>query len=241
MMSLIEVNYLEIVRKQYFHKLKANFRLFGSMAIMQLLGVLFSLGGSGGSGGGNGFLYIDITYYSADNVVFFTLLWGLMVAIHLTTKAYRNEDFTFVTDRITSHLSNILFLLTSCVIGGICAIFSGFLLKDAMYYIFQSNFLKATSFIDLSELSIGVVATCLYILLVTAFGYFVGALVQLNKSFIFIIPAFFVGFTAIKKESYLGFFFTEHSLLFFSIKVILISALLFLVSIATFNRMEVRR
>ena len=114
MMSLTnQLIWQKTVKKQYFFKLKANIDAFSSLVWIQLLAHLFSLGGVASMGMGGTNLSVDVKYYSADLVIGFTMLWAFVTAITITTKPYRNHDFTFVTNRLSSSLSNILFLLTA--------------------------------------------------------------------------------------------------------------------------------
>ena len=90
-----------------------------------------------GMGGAN--LSVDVKYYSADLVIVFTMLWSFVTAITITTKPFRNHDFTFVSNRLSSSLSNILFLLTTSFIGSITALFSGNLVKLLVSVLFKQG------------------------------------------------------------------------------------------------------
>ena len=124
MMSLKTINLAETVKKQFVFKLKANIDVFSSLVWIQLLAILFSLNGVASMGMGGTNLSVDVKYYSADLVIIFTMLWSFVTAITITTKPYRNHDFTFVSNRLSSSLSNILFLLTASFIGSITATLS---------------------------------------------------------------------------------------------------------------------
>ena len=90
-----------------------------------------------GVGGAN--LNIEVKYYSADLVIIFTMLWSFITAITIHTKPYRNHDFTFVTNRMSSSLSNILFLLTASIIGSITAVLAGNLVNVLVSILFKQE------------------------------------------------------------------------------------------------------
>ena len=137
MMSLSRASLMEVVKKQYLFKLKSFIQVFMTLVVLQLLAMLFSFNGVGMMGSSNASVEMDIQYYSADIVVVFTMLWAFITAILITTKAYRNDDFAFVTNRLSSNLSNMLFLLTASILGGILAILSSYLMKVMMYLLGQ--------------------------------------------------------------------------------------------------------
>jgi len=248
-MSLARTNLMEVVKRQYLFKLKSYIQVFMTLVVLQLLGMLFSFNGVGMMGSSNGSVEVDIQYYSADIVVVFTMLWAFITAILITTKAYRNDDFAFVTNRLSSNLSNMLFLLTASILGGVLAILSSYLMKVMMYLVGQ-QFVNATNVTAVPiELLLGIAATVFYVFLASALGYFVGTLVQINRTFIVLIPVLFFGSMFVGEVSGKGkfvtaafeFIFNEPSLLLFIIKIIVIAGLLFGSAFVLTNRMEVKQ
>lgn len=244
-MSLAATSLMETVKKQYLFKLKANIDTYSGLVAIQVLGLLFSLGGIGGFG----YHYFEVTYFSANIVIAFTIFWGLVSGITIMTKPVRDVDFTFVTNRLSSTLSNILFLMTASLLGAVTAMLSRYVL------IFISNFfMDKQLFYDASmtmgDFFLGILTTFLYIFLVSAVGYLIGTLVQVSRLFIFLIPVLFFGSmmvdtTMLGREpvvaKWFSFYFLESSLWLFVIKTLVTSALCYLASLAIFNRMEVRR
>ena len=110
-MSLLTTNVSQTVKKQFFFKLKANIDSLSSLIWIQLLAILFSFGGVSSMWSSNGEASIEVQYFTSDIVVVFTFIWSFVTAITITTKPYRHHDFTFVTNRLSSSLSNILFFL----------------------------------------------------------------------------------------------------------------------------------
>ncbi|MHC0039486.1 hypothetical protein [Pseudoneobacillus sp. C159] len=246
-MSLTRVNLAEVIKKQYLFKLKANIDAFSSLIGIQLIGILFSFAGVGSMGGSSEYLSINVKYYSSDLVIGFTMVWAFMSAITITTKPYRHHDFTFVTNRVSSNLSNALFLATASIIGGLTAMLSGKLITVLSHLFFSLEIIGGR--ISVGDFLIGIVVATSYIFLAGSIGYFIGALVQVHKIFILLIVSFVFGLmfleTFIQKDSFINgafqFYFGEPVLIVFLLKVLLTSALLFLASIRIFNRMEVRR
>jgi hypothetical protein len=245
-MSLSKTSLLDIIKKQYRYKLKAYKQVFMSLIFIQLLAVFFSFNGVGMMGSSSESIEIDIQFYSADMVIIFTILWAFITAILITTSAYKNDDFAFVTDRLSSNLSNMLFLLTASIVGGMTAMLSTSLMKIIMYFFGGHGYISANH--SLSEIVMGYSSTILYILLFSSFGYFFGTLVQISKVFVVLIPGIFIG-AGILGAGSLGFewvksvyqfIVTEPSIFVFVLKALVVVALLFSSSIALSNRMEVR-
>lgn len=246
MMSLSRISLHEVVKKQYSYKLRSYNQVFMSLVFIQVLGILFSFNGVGMMGTSSNSFDISMHFYSADIVVVFTMLWGFITSILITTQAYRNDDFAFITNRLSSNLSNMLFLLTISMVGGLTALLSSHVMRILLYLIGRSEYLYTPT--DVSEWIIGFIATVLYILICSAVGYFFGTLVQLHKVFAVLLPVAFFGIlivgagtmneTIIQKGS--EFIFKEASLVLFIVKIGVLAALLFTGSALMSNRMEVR-
>lgn len=250
-MSLKKIRMIDIVKKQYVYKLRAYTQVFISLIFIQLLAILFSFNGVGSMGSSGDILSIEVHYYSADFVVAFTMLWGFISSILITTKTHRNIDFPFVTNRLSSNLSNMLFLLTASLAGGITAVLSIFPIKLIMHYLMGSVLVKSTSITAAPlEFLLGIFTTTLYVFLFSAIGYFVGTLVQINKVFAGLLPGLLLGSLyfdgAVRgKDGVVAYFFqlifNEPSLPLFMVKVIIIAGLFLIGSFALSNRMEVKQ
>jgi hypothetical protein len=246
-MSLTSANMNVVVKRQYLFKLKANIDAFSSLIGIQVIALLFSLGGMGMSGSSSSYFTLTVRSYSADVVMAFTMIWGLVTAITITTRSYRNFDFAFVTNRLSSSLSNVLFLVTASLLGGVTSILSGYLVRVAGYF-FLGHTLYSSE-MAVGELILGIIAASLYILTASSIGYLFGTLAQVSKAFIIVIPALLIGFLfldisfnpmPIQQEIY-QFYFIESSFILFLIKILLTTAILFGTSSILFNRMGVRQ
>lgn len=247
MMSLSTANLKGTVKKQFAFKLKANIDAFSSLIWIQLIAILFSFGGSSSSMTSSDGYHIEMKYYSADLVIIFTMIWAFVTAITITTKPYRNHDFTFVTNRLSSSISNLFFLLSASMLGGITAMLSKYLLHVIGFFVSKEQlYTTATGAWDLL---LGVVVSILYIFCISSIGYLIGTLVQVSKLFAVFIPLLVVGVlfleSFVEQEASIinvfEFYTLETSILLFLIKMLFTTALFFLASFAILNRMEVRR
>lgn len=244
-MSLSTVKLSQTIRNQYIFKLKSNIGLFSSLIILQALAMLFSLGGAGMSGGS----FYTISYYTADYMIVFTMIWAFIVAIQLMTKDYRNHDFTFVTNRLGSSVANVLFLLTASIIGAITSLLSGYLLKVIVYYSFKRGFLNSAFSPPLKELIFGFIATILFIFIISLVGYLVGTIVQVNRAFVILLPVLFLGTLFMAAQSgqdnlliMIGeFYLQEFTFGLFLIKMVMTGLLLWISVRLLSNRLEVKQ
>ncbi|ALC81129.1 hypothetical protein ACFFJQ_10920 [Bacillus capparidis] len=247
-MSLANARLAEVVKKQYLYKLKSYSNVFSSLVMVQMIAILMSFGSTSSSGSSTSTIDLTVNKYSSDVIIAFTLLWGFISAIIITTKAYRYDDFTFVSNRISSHLSNILFLLTASIIGGACGILSGFLQKVLMYFFDYSIIREYSHLASPSELLLGIIMTTLYVFFFSAFGYVIGYLVQIHKLFIATVPVFLLGSMFISAEQgnegwivrFFEYYFLEPSVFIFFLKIIGTVAILYTITILMSDKLDVR-
>ena len=248
-MSLNKVTLGEVVKKQYLYKFKAYSGVYISLMVIQAIALLFSFNAISSYGTSNGSVSIEIKYYSVDTVMVLTMLWSFITSILVTTKAYRNDDFTFITNRLSGDLSNFAFLSTIGLIGAITSLLSSFLLK-VIVYILPSTEVMYFSNIQTSPTVLikGFLAAYLYMLLFAAIGYLVGNLIQLHPLVKVVLPIAFFGLLLFGGiigrvdivASVFGFFFTEASFSLFIIKVVITIAVLVYMSAFIYGRSEVR-
>jgi len=249
MMSLTEVKLPDIVRKQFFYKVKAYLSVFSSLLVVQVISLLLSTNGSRMMGTSHNGFSIDINYYTGDISIVLTLIWSFITAIIITTKAYRNDDFVFVSNRVSSHLSNIVFLFFTSVIGGVTAVLAGQSFKVVMHLFLKDGYVMGTA-IPFHELILSLIVSVMYVFLLAALGYFVGMLVQLYRWFSVLLPTIVIGYMIIGARvggepilivEIFKFYAQETVLLLFLIKIILTSCLLFFISSILTNKLEVRQ
>lgn len=247
MMSFVEVSQFNIVKKLFYLKIQRNVSLLGSLIFLQILGMLFAfLSSSSGFFGSE--ISIEILYVSTSSIIAFTLLWIFIVAILTTVKEVRYEDFSFVTNRFTSNMANILFLLTASIVGGITAGFSDYLVRTIAYFIFDIK-VGNTIFEAPEDLLILIFGAFLYGLLFAGIGYIVGMLIQIHPIFIILLPALLVGVMMIglttgyveQVKAVFDFIFKENHIGLFLLKVLAVSGGCFLLATLLANRLEVRK
>lgn len=245
-LSLTEPSFFDTVKKQYLYKLKGRLGLFLAMIGVQIMALLFSLSGVSSQGMGDQYLYTSVKIFSSDLVIWFTLFWIFFVAVLITFKDYQNIDFTFVANRLSSNLSNVWFLVTAAITGGVTAMLSGILLRVVIYFT-RDYYLLSENFIPAPEVVLtGIAVTILYLLLISALGYFCGVLVRLSKVFIVILPCLFIGALVLFGKNLpvvvkiYDFFRGENSLALLAVKVLITTCLLYACSCVLADRLEVR-
>lgn len=250
-MSLTKTSVLAVAKTQYHYKTKVNVSLFFSLIAMQLLAFLFSFNGTVGSsgGGGNYGASYTINYVTGDVIIFFTLIWAFSIGISVA-KAGLKADFTFVSNRLSSHLSNLAFIVTAAVIAGLTATLCGIVLRIVVLFTYEEVVTGPVFWIAPSTLLSGILAAMLYALLLSIIGYLVGMLIQRHPAFFLLLPGLFFGILFMDyRNSGQGqvfirvteFFSTEASLALLTLKIILVSAIIFGCVLLFFNRMEVRK
>lgn len=243
-MSLQEVSLRSITFKQYVYKLKGYSNLLYGLIIAQIMGIIFSMGGVRSSGFGFGELTIMVKGYTADLVIVFSFFWIAIIGSTIANKSYKNMEFSLVANRLSSNLSNVCFLLTCSIFAGITASLSGVLLRVIGYFTFErtQTFFEGF-FIAPTNLFFGMFVTILCLILLSAIGYLGGILVELNKSFIIIIPVLVIGFLRVYAEYLVGIYkyFSESPLPLFTLKILILAIILFGISVLLSSRMEVRK
>lgn len=242
-LPVVEYSFFEGIKDQYFYKLNAYHSMFGTMIIMQGIALILTfIGQSVGVGSNNVFVQINI--FSADIVISISIVWAFMMAIILTNKASKNMMATFVTDKRTNHISNMLFMITLSIIGGITSFLLGFFIKMAVYVLYRQDQHIYFETITIGEVFIGIIATIFYILLLFAIGYLLGELIQVHRSLTIIVTTLIIGmyiFLGITIVPIISFYTAETNLLFFICKVLFTVVFLFFLSSFVGKRLEVRK
>lgn len=246
-MSLAEISLGAAVKRQFLFKLKANIDVYSSLMIMQLLAFAISYGDRIRYAVRDEIFLSKVYYYSVDPVIGITIFWGLVTGITVLTKGYTDTDFTFVTNRLSSTLSNILFLAAVGLAGAITAMLSKNVILLVALFVDKADVLYGSP-MTAGDFFLGTAVVFLYVSLACAIGYFIGALVKLNKIFVFLIPALLIGslmFDTAQDQWPLlfkvyEFYFHEFSTAIFVVKVLASIILCYLVSFLILNRMEIR-
>jgi hypothetical protein len=247
-MSLTKVSLSSVVRLQYRYKLKAYTGVFMGLILVQVIGILLSIVGSMGSSFSNNVYTVEVSVFSPSLVIILTMIWAFLNAILMTTKAYREDDFTFVSNRLSYNLSNMAFLLTACVIGALTALLSSGIIQLLSYLTRDIDvFLTVTHDVTTSDYVAGAVVTLLYILLAATVGYLIGMMTQFNKRLIILLPVILVGLNYIAQRNgntgfvtIIEFYFMEYSFSIFLLKAMVTLLIGSGLAILLSNRLEVR-
>jgi hypothetical protein len=213
-----------------------------------MIAILFSFNGSSMMGGGSETFSYDVKYFTGSLILTFTMLWAFIVGILITTKAYRNDDYSFVTNQSASTYSNILFLLSACAFAGVTAFLSTHLFQLIAVFVLKDHSFMMQQ-LTVIEMLKGFSASFLYIFLIASIGYFAGMLIQFNRAFVFILPVVIFGLLILEGvvtgESTIlvktGIFFgDETSFVLFAVKVIGVSSLFYAAASFLLRQMEVK-
>ncbi|WP_026702888.1 hypothetical protein [Salibacterium aidingense] len=248
-MSLNKGSSVTIIGRLFRYKCKAYVEMLSSLLLLQLFAVLLSVTimTSSTSTSFQDGLHLTMENYSADMVIVFTMIWGMFSAINLTTRAYREDDFLFVTNRFTSHVSTILFLAAISTVGGITAAFSSFLVRVLAYYLNDPTVLIGTNMeVGAVLFIIGTASTVFYVLMFTAAGYLAGIIIQWHQLFKLLLPAIILGGLMLQGENNTAawlhdFFYLESSFPIFAGKMLGALLLLFGAALLLANRLEVKQ
>lgn len=244
-MSLKEASLRSITLRQYVYKLKGYSGFVYALIIAQVLGLLFSMNPMGSSSSGNNEFMVSVQTHSSDIVRFFSIAWIFAIAILLTTKQYKNIEFSLVSNRISSNLSNLLLLLSYAIFGGFTSTLISVVQRIIFYFTFDpSRIVLDGFFLSTHDLMLEFWVTSLYMILISSIGYLLRTTMEVHKIFTVIAPLGLVGLIRVYPEPFVAtfkFYSSESSLSLFIMKVILGSALLFGISVLLSNRMEVRK
>src|SRR5690625_4535322 len=187
-MPLEKMTPTEAMKKLFVFNFKININSFHSLIIFQLLGMILSIGGIGERAG----QYFHITYYTADYMIIFTMIWMFFVATQLISNKQQQYQFIFISNRLVIHLANGLYLFTLSIIGAVTALLSRFLSHVIGYFIFGFVFTNNIFTNVLIDYIFDFSATILFIFLTGMFGYMIGALIQLNRLLKILLPTFII-------------------------------------------------
>src|SRR5690554_6263639 len=250
MMSLTKTDLWTLVYKQFGYKLQAHRNLFMGLILAQLLAVFFSIGGGGMSSTASENMVLRLRSYNGIIILIFTMFWSLAVSIIITAWSSRDMDFTFVTNKLSSNVSNICCLSAGAVAGALTSTICAVALRVLIYLVHGSGSTQAENFfLSPLDLLICILGMFFYILLVMSLGYFAGVLMRIHRVFMIIIPAagIFLLFSSASQmlplniAAIVRFFTHENSLPVFGVKVIAAAGLLFCLSIVLSDRIEVRK
>ncbi|WP_072771175.1 hypothetical protein [Desulfitobacterium chlororespirans] len=254
MMSINEVKtgtstLSQMILKQYGYKLKGHSGLIYSLMIVQLLSLLLSLSSNGGMSSNSDSISIAVRTYTGDILLIFSLLWLMVVASLLGSQPYRSMELSVVNNRLVSHASNILLLLTYAAYAGVTST-----LAVIIHRLMLSATLKEGEFllgglqIIPQDLLLGMFVATLYFILLAATVYLIQSFGLHSKGLgiILWICFFAFGFGTVRIFDFnlgkvLEFYAAETSLGVFVLKVFCTAVLFLGSSVLITKGMEVKR
>lgn len=231
---------------QYFYKLSAYSGYLCGLVAVQLIGAFFALGGTVSS--------ISATYsyhyYSGLIPVLFSEFWALVVSVLFCTRGEKSEAFALPANRLSDALSDIGYLVTGCLFGGVTSTLSCIALRIPVYLQNKGILIENGFAPDFAVFFTILASTALYMLFFSAIGYLCGSLVRLHKAFLLLLPAIAAGAIVLETNSRRSqtlfrecwdSIINEHSLALFAVRVLALSALMLAVSVILANRVEVKK
>ncbi|HSO58321.1 MAG TPA: hypothetical protein VLQ66_08800 [Paenisporosarcina sp.] len=225
-MSLQEVSLYEVVRKQVVYKVKSYTGILQSLMVLQVIGLFIASSGSSGmSGGTSGSLNYSITFFSGTAITVMTILWIITNSILISTTAYKNDDFTFVSTRWSRHLANGVYIGFLAILGTLTS-YLGINLLKVVYQVFRIEAIYDMN-LTYMEHFVSMIIIFGYILLSGVLAYFMGSVLQFNKVYTVIgiiaivaLIAVINSFNQVNLYYSLGaFIFTEESIAIFMVKI----------------------
>ncbi len=245
-MSLNEITLSNVIKKQVKFKVKSYTGIFQSLVVLQLLGILFSTMGTSSMSEWNSFFSMTVEFYATGPILGMTAFWLFINTLLLTTTAYREDDFTFVTSRLSRLWANIIFLILLSVVGAVSAYLATNVLK--LYLFIQNNELVMEDLLSITSLITGLLGLIGYLVLVSAIAYAIGSIFQRNKVIAILISIGFIMLGTLMLQFQLEelitqvqrFFTHETNIALFWLKIIITSSALFLLSWSMSRNQEVR-
>ena len=244
-MSLNEMSLIDVVKKQVQFKVNSYNGIFLSLIILQVFGLFVSsLGESSMSEPGYG-RAISTAYYGDGFLIGITATWLFISILLMTTKAYKEDDFTFISTRWSRLLSNMSFTVILAALGTITTYLLTHVFK--VYLVLKDEKIIEVNSFSFLELLTSLFLLFLFLLFIGVLGYTVGSIFQRNKVVAFLISAFLVIVNSISIEvngmyfnSLIYFFSKETSVLMLVIKFGIVNSLLFFITWMVTENEEVR-
>ena len=244
-MSLNDVSMMQNVKKQVWWKLSSYSSVFMTIIAVQIMASLLFLNGTGQMMSGNDELRVEISSYSLDSILMFSMVTVFIISSMLASKHMVKENFSIVTTRLTASLSTIVAQLIICFITTCTALSS--------FYIFAFIMrLRKSEEPFLIQTAVEVKTLLLFfslLVVLSAVGFFVGSFLQMNRwvisiigvgvviaLFIYLVPSYET--TRLQDEEAIA---TNATVWFTSLKCLAMSAAIYAVTIYSRNQQEVIR
>ncbi|MDI2585653.1 hypothetical protein OR571_00425 [Psychrobacillus sp. NEAU-3TGS] len=244
MMFLSNSTLGEVVWTQVKFKVNAYLGTLVSLIVVQILGLILSMNGTSSMSTNFNNTDFQIVWITADTVIIFVSIWALFLGNVITTKGYRNTNFSFVTNGISNNLSNIIVLIIMSVFAGVTTFLSHYILRLVVPLFNDVGYVKSGSIIDdpLSSIaSMGLMVGL--ILMISAGGYLWGTLVYIHRAYMFLLIVLIITLPTTKTgQMILQFIFADNGSLFvLNVKFVCVAIIFFVLAMLSSYRLEVRR
>jgi hypothetical protein len=243
-MSLVKSNFMSVVKQQCIFKLHSFSKFFFIVITTQIIGMFFALTNAGGNISTSNEIYsLNLEKNSTMQVFIFTIACVIGATILLNLKEYKDMDFTFVSNRMSSNVSNIGFLITLSLFGATTSAISAVLVRTIKYlFAGGAKVIEVGFFLTPGEIMCSIGAQFLYVLLLSSVVYFCTVLTQKSNTFIVVILTVVVLLPQTSlRGSVIDFYIKEHSFIIFMIKTIITAVIFFSSSVLVSNNLEVRK
>src|SRR6185437_5077543 len=136
-------------KKQFRFKLNANAASFSTFVLLQAGAIILAI-----IGNSHRFFYdsddsmVSIVMLSNDTNIVIAMVWAFVLGIMLTTRNKQSESFSFVSTRLSNHLSNFVFMLFASLVAGGCAVLSSSAIKLFGFLIHGEMVVHSSSIAD---------------------------------------------------------------------------------------------
>jgi len=182
-MSLNDVSIMQNVKKQVWWKLSSYSSVFMTIIAVQIMASFLTLNGTSHMSSGNDELRVEVSSYSLDSILMFSMVTVFIISSMLASKHMMEENFSIVTTRLTASISTVVAQLIICVIATCTALSS--------FYIFTLVMRMRNSEEQfLVQMAVEVETLFLFfslLVVLSAAGFLVGSFLQMNRWSIAII------------------------------------------------------
>ena len=245
-MSLTHRTVTEIVKQQFWFKLRSNAAVFTVLIVLQVISMVLLNGASMTSGIGNGAFELEWNSLSTDGVMGLTFFWAIVFGFLMTTPGQRNASYSFVASSLTENLANFCLFGFASLFAAMTTVLSGGFVKllaqlQGINLIIETAGLFAAPYHFFTMMLTMTVYTFLIMMIV----YTIFTFIQMNR--LFLVPIVLIWFAFLQSTTpsnifseVLNFYYLEHSILLFLLKTGVTATLLAALSVAISKRIEVK-
>ncbi|MBK3495923.1 hypothetical protein JFL43_13845 [Viridibacillus sp. YIM B01967] len=191
MMFLTTKSFAETLQAQVKFKLHAYLSMVVYLIILQVAGMLlFLLLGSANMSSSSDLVEMEFYVFTPKPMLILSSLWAFYVGKLMTRHDQRADIMPFVTTRTLSSIADVVVLGLLAIFTGITVMLSIYVVRIIVMLKPNQNIISGENMVNAPGIFIENIMTFIvFILLMTAIGYFFGMLTQQSKLWIFFIVA----------------------------------------------------